>query len=250
MKRDQQVLLCSSACAVLAVGLLWLYISGGGQPERASLPQLPLSEHKEQGASEQAAQELPSAERVHQESIARGDVELIGAEAPAARIMTIEEGLTELRSCIEQVEVANSTILYQGNAPGFASTRLQIAQPGPDQMEEIQRVYAEVVQAMPLGSPAVKEVQRRGSALIDDYCSYPRPVKVIQLNTRSDGTVAEFFEWYAESREMFLPNPNGSLPIPLPPQAVLRTDSDYGGPKSWAAKRYPHFFTVEERSAK
>ena len=117
--------------------------------------------------------------------------------------------------------------------------------PNAEQLGKTSAILSHALEALPAGSPAEKQMRELGTRLIREYTSYPKEVKVLGFGELADGRITDFFEWYVSDQKMVMPNENGMLPIPLPPQAVMRSDPDFGGADSWAGKRYAHIFSIE-----
>ena len=241
LTRSQLPVLSIVFCAVFAV-LFFAFFGGGKKsPTREAGPE--LAKGNTPAASSTESWRDGAEGRALEDSPQSGSRD---AEIPGSQKKTIDEGLAQILASLHEAELANKNIIYENQSPEFHTVRLRVVPPNVEQLGRIYGGLSRALEALPPGSPAEKQMRERGMELINRFVLYPKPVKVLGFGERNDGTIADFFEWYVADEKMLMPNEKGMLPIPLPPQAVMRSDPDISKPDSWAAKRYSHLFSIDK----
>lgn len=158
----------------------------------------------------------------------------------------VTQALTRLLTSVKEIEVKNHTVIYEKKGTGHARTvMISIPPPDPDQLGELTNQFTSEADQFPLDSPAYNKMRKEGLRLIEEYAYYKKPVKILRFGETSDGNIRDLFEWYLDNEKMVMPNKEGMLPVPLPPQAIMRYDARFGSPDSWAADRYSHLIELE-----
>jgi hypothetical protein len=158
----------------------------------------------------------------------------------------LDAELTAIEALARKIEGSHKAVIYDSVRTDGHLLRIRIKPPNKEELGSLYDALIHALKRFTAESFAETQMRNRGLTLINDYAAYPKEVKVIGVMERSDGTVSELYEWYVTDEKLVLPDANGNLPMPLPPQAVMRVDSDYRGPKSWAARRYSHVLAFDE----
>jgi hypothetical protein len=207
----------------------------------AALQQPPvLNSTKKQSEANTSPAEIPTTPRTaSRASVANRNI----TEAQNA---IIHKALDSAFEELKDVERKNKSTAYDRVFPRSRVMMVRVDRPSQSQLDSIRRHITEALSQLPPDSPAWKQMSAKGEKFIEENVAYPKANKLVRVTALHDGSAYSLDEIYVDDPDVVLPNDAGTSMMPLPPLGYTREDPDFGGPKSWGAKRYAHLFSIEE----
>lgn len=178
---------------------------------------------------------------------------------PALKVISAEEQklirewTDKTESSLKEVELSNTTLVSDKTYPEtsigdkkFPPNRqlmLRVSEPSTEQVDGAYAKVSEAIQAVGTNPAAQEQMSTKLHKTIATYFTYPMKVKVINVILNGDeDRVIELSEHYVDDESLVF-RPDGTFYFPA--DAIRRIDSNFGGPDSWASKRYGHLVQVE-----